>query len=149
MLAIPFLSQFFHPLHSPLHQHITIFLHSSIIPFPVRHSQLAKLHTSCLIVFNTRLINVSPPPGMGCLPASSPIRDRGPALHSLRCRRNMSQCFVDSSLMIYSYFLLCGKTRIYSVVLSKLSLHEYSGKSDDMTRQNTQVWWRSAQITVA
>ena len=40
---------------------------------------------------------------IGCSSASLPIGDKGPAPHSLKCRRNVSQCSVPTNIILYPY----------------------------------------------
>ena len=108
MPAIPLLL-FPHHLRYPSHSNITF---SRIFPafehyfFPRPPSLVYQtthiLRQSYLNVCDRRLTNVSSL-RMGCPSASLPIGDRGPASHSLRCRRNVSQCSVPTNITIYPY----------------------------------------------
>ena len=69
--------------------------------FPSRRPLFITTHIprwGYLTICNRRLTNVSSL-CMGYPSTSLPIRDRGPAPHSLKCRQNVSQCSVPTNLI--------------------------------------------------
>lgn len=65
-----------------------------------------KSRQSYLNVCDRCLTNISSL-RMGYLSASFPIGDRRPAPHSLRCRCNVTQCFVLTNIILYPSLFLC------------------------------------------
>lgn len=54
---------------------------------------------------------------MGCPSAGIPIA-RGPISHSLRCRRNVSQCFVPTNIIPYPHYPLLRAMNVHRMCLS-------------------------------
>ena len=77
---------------------------------------------------------------MGCPSASLPIGDSGPTPHSLRCRRNVSQCSVPTITIPYFYSSLLCAMNVHRIIYSDYHALSNIFNKRDSTKARIITW---------